>query len=84
MIKKKPVKGEALVVGWVDFLAEVKQLPNLEPVSADMGLIEYFLLDVLATIFLGAVLFTYIFYRISCYCCYRCRRKLFGEKRKID
>jgi len=84
MIRKKPVKGAELAVGWVNFLAEHKQLPNLEPASVDMGLVEYFMVDVLATLFLGAILLVYVSYRILklyyWFCCGTC----FTKKRKVD
>lgn len=84
MIKKKPVKAEELAVGWVDFLVEHKRLPNLEPASAEMGLIEYFMIDVLATLFLGAILLFYISYRILRLYYWYCFQTAFAGKRKVD
>lgn len=84
MIRKKPIKGETLAVRWVEFLAEHKELPNLEPESVNMSLVEYFLIDVFAALILGFILVLYAVYRISYLYYWWCCQTFVTGKRKTE
>jgi len=75
MIKKKPVKADQLAVGWVEFLAEMKELPNLQPVSTELNFLEYFLIDVAAILLLGLIVVFFVIWIIAKCLLYRCCRK---------
>ncbi len=86
MLKKKPVKGEELALRWVDFLAEFKQLPNLQPVSAWMSTVEYLSVDVIGVVTLVALVALLIFYKIVAFvfrCCCR-KHTRSGQKAKLN
>ncbi len=84
MLRKKPIKSEELAVKWVEFLAEHKELPDLEPAGNELSLVQYFLIDVIAGIAGGLLLFFYILVKCLCYCCSYifCRKS--GVKKKRD
>uniref|UniRef100_A0A1I7Y4G3 glucuronosyltransferase n=1 Tax=Steinernema glaseri TaxID=37863 RepID=A0A1I7Y4G3_9BILA len=50
MVKKKPIQPEELLLGWTEFLAEFKTLPNLVPYGTKLGLIHYHNIDVMAVL----------------------------------
>ncbi len=60
MLKNKPVKPEELVVNWVEFLGEFKNLDNLNIAGKELGFAQYFLLDVILGI--SAIVSVVIFF----------------------
>lgn len=63
MLKTKPIKSEELAVGWIEYLAEFKNLTHLQPVSIELNLVEYFLIDVIATLSITIIFMMYV-----CFC----------------
>ncbi|VDM38517.1 unnamed protein product [Toxocara canis] len=55
MIRAKPVRPDEQLVKWTEFVAEFKTLPNLVPYGIQLGLIQYYCIDVIA--FLTAIVF---------------------------
>lgn len=63
MLRKKPLKAEDVFLGWVEFLAEYKELPNLEPFAIQQSWLEYNLWDVMAGVSITALLLFWLFQR---------------------
>ncbi len=82
MLRKKPIKSEELAVKWVEFLAEHKELPNLEPAGNELNLMEYYLIDVILGLAGGLFLFGYIFLKLICGCCSLIYGRKSGSKKK--
>uniref|UniRef100_A0A914XDJ3 glucuronosyltransferase n=1 Tax=Plectus sambesii TaxID=2011161 RepID=A0A914XDJ3_9BILA len=59
MLEKKPVKSEQLVVKWTEFVAEFKQLPELESYARQLNFVQLTSLDIVVpfTLVLAAALF---------------------------
>lgn len=72
MVDAKPRRAEENLVKWTEFLAEFKELPNLEPYGVHLSFAEYHSLDVIAficsvaSIILGVVflILRYVFRRL--------------------
>ena len=77
MLHKKPSNSEELVVKWTEFLAEFKTLPNLDPVSKNLNILQLYSLDSIGAL-LGILVFalfsTYMLLR-TCICWLCCRPK---------
>lgn len=77
MLHKKPSNSEELVVKWTEFLAEFKTLPNLDPVSKNLNIIQLYSLDSIGAV-LGIIVFAlfciYMLLR-TCICWLCCRQK---------
>ena len=74
ILKDLPNARDELVF-WVNHILKFGG-DHLRPVSADMGTLEFFMIDVIA--FIGAVLgiISFIVYWCCCNLCRRCKRKL--------
>lgn len=82
MLKKRPINSDDLVVKWIDFLGEYKDLPNLQPIGTDLPLYQYFSMDVIAGLIAGMIVAVYFVYRILlCYYYACCPQKLKKKKR---
>ncbi|GMT21784.1 hypothetical protein PFISCL1PPCAC_13081, partial [Pristionchus fissidentatus] len=55
MVETKPISAETLLVRWMEFVAEHKNLDNLTPYGAQLNLLVYHSVDVIA--FLAVVVF---------------------------
>lgn len=51
MVEARPHKAEENLVKWTEFLAEFKELPNLEPYGVHLSFIQYHSLDVIGLLF---------------------------------
>jgi len=78
MIRNKPENAQDLAVKWVEFLAEYQNLDQLKPASIDMGLVEYFLIDIYFTFLLGFLVVSFVSFK----CCKFCVRKCLCRSRK--
>ena len=83
MLKKKPIKSEQLVVKWVEFLAEFKQLPNLEVAANDLNIFQYFCLDVIGGIIGVLFIGIYLIYTLLRWYYWLCCSVAY-EKKKND
>jgi hypothetical protein len=86
MVRKKPVKAEHLMIKWIEFIAEFKELPNLRVASIDLNIIEYFCIDVMFVLFAIASTAIYIIYRLFCVICSKVLHKVWrsGKKQKLS
>lgn len=85
MIKEKPVSSADQAVGWVEYLAQFHTVDNLLPESRNMGLIQYYSLDVIAILSLAFAIVIYILWRclrllLSCCCRLAFRRTSHHQK----
>uniref|UniRef100_A0A914V172 glucuronosyltransferase n=1 Tax=Plectus sambesii TaxID=2011161 RepID=A0A914V172_9BILA len=74
IMRTKPFRAEDRVVEWTQFLAEFKQLPELEVVGRDMGFIQYFCLDIFVPLLIILILIAFVQIKISLaliHCIYR-------------
>ncbi len=86
MVKKKPVKAEHLMIKWVEFIAEFKELPNLRVASIDLNIMEYFCIDVMFVLFAIVSTTIYIIYRLLCVISSKVLYKVWssGKKQKLS
>lgn len=55
MIAKKPMKPKELVVKWTEFVAEFKDLSNLDLAGRDFNFIKYYSLDIFIPVIVIAI-----------------------------
>uniref|UniRef100_A0A0N5BUV3 glucuronosyltransferase n=1 Tax=Strongyloides papillosus TaxID=174720 RepID=A0A0N5BUV3_STREA len=79
-LNKRPIGSKRLLIEHIEFAAEFGKLEMLDLASRNMGVIEYYNLDIILPLFLGLFLFVYIL----SYIILKVIRKLFTIKAKID
>ncbi|CAI2347472.1 unnamed protein product [Caenorhabditis sp. 36 PRJEB53466] len=86
MVRAQPTKPAERLLKWSEFLAEFKQLENLEPAALKLNFLQYHSLDVVALLLTVVLLVLYVGYRIlkaiARRCC--CRTKNDEEKKKKE
>jgi hypothetical protein len=65
MIEKKPLKPKELVVNWTEFVAEFKDLTNLDIAGRDFSFVKYFLIDIITPIVLLAITVLYAAFKVG-------------------
>lgn len=65
MIAKKPIKAKDLIVKWTEFVAEFKDLSNLDIAGRDFGFFKYYCIDIIGPAALLAVLTICMLIKIS-------------------
>ncbi|EGT52127.1 CBN-UGT-62 protein [Caenorhabditis brenneri] len=84
MVRAQPMKPAERLLKWSEFLAEFKQLDNLEPAGQKLNFFQYHSLDVIGFLFVVILLVLYVIFRIlkalvRCCCC---RRR--SDKKKTE
>uniref|UniRef100_A0A914XHB5 UDP-glucuronosyltransferase n=1 Tax=Plectus sambesii TaxID=2011161 RepID=A0A914XHB5_9BILA len=64
MLEKKPVKSEDLVVKWTEFVAEFKQLPELESYARQLNFLQLSSLDIVIPFTLVLAVALFILYKV--------------------
>ena len=67
MLEKKPVQSRELVLKWTEFVAEFKDLSNLNLAGRDLSFVKYFNLDIFGMLLIVAILIAFLFYRLLRY-----------------
>lgn len=78
MIREKPFSSLQQATEWLEYLAKFKRLDQLQPLSLEMNLFQYLLLDVIIAIG-GALL---LVFAVLVLCIRLCLRKCRGKGRK--
>ncbi|TKR72769.1 hypothetical protein L596_020173 [Steinernema carpocapsae] len=76
MVQKRPFSSEQLLVNWVEFLVEFKELPNLVPYGTKLPFYQLYQLDVIAlltAVTVGLLVLAGLVVRSLYRCCRRCR-----------
>jgi glucuronosyltransferase len=68
MLRARPTNSEEMVVKWTEFLAEFKTLPNLDPASKHMTLIQLYSIDTIAVIAGVLLIVLFTLYKILATC----------------
>ena len=55
MLEKKPIKSEDLVVKWTEFVAEFRELPELESYARQLNFVQLMSLDILVPLLLALI-----------------------------
>uniref|UniRef100_A0A0N5BS63 glucuronosyltransferase n=1 Tax=Strongyloides papillosus TaxID=174720 RepID=A0A0N5BS63_STREA len=79
-LKKRPIGSKRLLIEHIEFAAEFGRLDMLDLASRNMGMIEYYNLDIIFPVFIGFLLLV----SLLSYVIYKIVRKLFTSKAKID
>ena len=84
MVRAQPMKPAERLLKWSEFLAEFKQLDNLEPAGQKLNFFQYHSLDVIGFLSIVIFLVFYVIFRIlkalvRCCCC---RRR--SDKKKTE
>uniref|UniRef100_A0A0K0FVA8 glucuronosyltransferase n=1 Tax=Strongyloides venezuelensis TaxID=75913 RepID=A0A0K0FVA8_STRVS len=66
MLRNRPISSEELLVRHVEFACRFGQLPRLDLASKDMGVIEYYNIDVIVTFFVVCFVIIYAIIKILC------------------
>lgn len=56
----QPLKAKDAVVYWVEYLVRNNGAPHFKSAAQDLNFIEYYMIDVFITIFIGIVLIMYL------------------------
>uniref|UniRef100_A0A0K0F3G1 glucuronosyltransferase n=1 Tax=Strongyloides venezuelensis TaxID=75913 RepID=A0A0K0F3G1_STRVS len=79
-LNKRPIGSKSLLIEHVEFAAEFGRLDMLDLASRNMGMIEYYNLDIILPIFFGLLLSVYFLFKTVV----KILRKLFKIKVKVD
>uniref|UniRef100_A0A0N5CDL1 glucuronosyltransferase n=1 Tax=Strongyloides papillosus TaxID=174720 RepID=A0A0N5CDL1_STREA len=80
MLRNRPVSSEDLLIKHVEFACKFGKLPRLDLASKDMGVIEYYNLDIIVPFLTVCTLIIYVTIKIIC----KVFLKLFVTKEKTD
>lgn len=64
MLEKKPVKSEELVIKWTEFVADFKELPELESYARHLNFVQRTSLDIIVPLLLALAAVLYVLYKI--------------------
>lgn len=63
MLATKPVKSEDLAIGWIEYLAEFKNLSSqLDIAVNDLNLVQYFAIDIVSCLVIIVAIIIYSIY----------------------
>ncbi|CEF66102.2 UDP-glucuronosyl/UDP-glucosyltransferase family-containing protein [Strongyloides ratti] len=80
MLKNRPISSEKLLIKHVEFACRFGQLPQLDLASKDMGVIEYYNLDIIIPFITLCVIIFYLIFKLI----FKNILKLFDSKKKQD
>ncbi|CEF70923.1 UDP-glucuronosyl/UDP-glucosyltransferase family-containing protein [Strongyloides ratti] len=80
MLRNRPISSEELLIKHVDFACRFGQLPRLDLASKDMGVIEYYNIDIIVPFIVVCIIIIYLFFKILA----TIFSKLFLKKEKKD
>jgi hypothetical protein len=64
MLEKKPVESEDLVVKWTEFVAEFRELPELESHARHLNFVQLMSLDILVPLLLALIVVLLLLYKL--------------------
>lgn len=68
----RPIEPLDLAVHWVEFVMKHKGAPHLRPAAHDLNWIQYYSIDVIASLLATAFLFLFISLKCCMFCCKKC------------